>query len=102
MEILVLLWLLLLNYPLSKDLLHEHHIKIYLTLHAGTYAACQTGDLQLVGKIDQCYLAGRMELCDDEGNWRSVCAGQWNEPDARVACRQMGYSDQGACLQPFT
>ena len=48
-----------------------------------------------MGTIDQSHLAGRMELCDDEGNWRSVCISQWDALDARVACRQMGYSDQG-------
>ena len=51
-----------------------------------------------MGTIDQSHLAGHMELCDDKENWRSVCAGQWDEPDAQVACRQIGYSDQGTCL----
>ena len=60
-------------------------------------ATCEPGDIRILNGtiINQNNLAGRMELCDDEGNWRAVCAGRWDTQDARVACRQMGFSDQG-------
>ena len=57
---------------------------------------CEPGDITHIGIIDLNNLAGRLELCDEEGNWRAICAGQWGRQDASVACRQMGFSDQGS------
>ena len=71
------------------------------SIHAGydaNGAVCRRGDLRLMGTIDQNDLAGRMELCDETGEWKSVCGNKWSEQDARVACRQMGYSAKGAYI----
>ena len=35
-----------------------------------------------------------MEICQF-GEWKTVCDNNWSENEARVACRQLGYSDQG-------
>ena len=33
---------------------------------------------------------GRVEICRD-GFWGSVCSNNWDERDATVVCRQLGY-----------
>ena len=51
--------------------------------------ACRTGDLRLQGSAVEG--SGRVEICVSNV-WGTVCDNLWSSNDARVVCRQLGFS----------
>ena len=49
---------------------------------------CRNGDIRLRGGPSQ--YEGRVEVCINE-EWGSVCGERWDQWDAAVVCRQLGY-----------
>ena len=61
----------------------------FLTFHSFLFLkACSEGRIRLVGGND---VAGRVEICHD-GRWTSICDDRWDAADAKVTCRQLGYT----------
>ena len=53
---------------------------------------CIEGDIRLLEGITA--LEGRVEICKNNA-WGTVCDNGWDTVDARVVCRQLGYSVAG-------
>ena len=49
---------------------------------------CTTNDLRIVGNNPN---QGTLQICKSS-NWYSVCGNSWGCSDAKVACRQMGFT----------
>ena len=55
---------------------------------------CDDGDLRLVAGTASTPRSGRVEICFNE-TWGTICDSFWNNADANVACRQLGFSKRG-------
>ena len=62
----------------------------FLSIHT---VNCTHGDLRLVGGYTG--LAGRVEICNNDNTWGTICDDFWDTNDANVVCRQLGYSGTG-------
>ena len=51
---------------------------------------CEDGDLRLADGMTQ--YEGRVEVCSEEV-WGTVCDDGWDDSDAMVVCRELGYSN---------
>ena len=66
---------------------HPLHLYIFYNVLGGA-----NGNLRLVG--GNTMFEGRVEICFDS-RWRTVSDSGWDDQDATVVCRQLGFSDQG-------
>lgn len=66
------------------------------------FTACNDWDLRLVDGFTQVNdpqpQEGRVEVCFNN-TYGSICHNQWNDNDAEVVCRQLGYSIENTSAQ---
>ena len=70
------------------SLMFKHQLK-FMSFMSTAAQECSYGVLRLVGGRSS--NEGRVEICIN-GVWGTVCHSSWGDNDARVVCRQLGYS----------
>ena len=58
-------------------------------------ANCTNGEVRLVGGSGP--HEGTVEVCVNEA-WGAICSNSWSSFDAKVVCRQLGYTSIGLIL----
>ena len=53
---------------------------------------CENGDVRLQDGLNPSN--GRLEICQ-HNTWGAVCTKKWDDDDASVVCRQLGYYAEG-------
>ncbi|KAL5460311.1 hypothetical protein EMCRGX_G033753 [Ephydatia muelleri] len=83
-------------YAVSADLSCDHSDDAGILCPAVNVTAhncpCQSGDIRLMAGTSS--NEGRVEVCYN-CVWGTVCDSGWNDKDAQVVCRQLGFSGQG-------
>lgn len=74
-----------------KSINYSYLIIIFFTDHERELKCCD-GDIRLLD--GRALNEGRVEVCHS-GRWKTVCDNSWSEREAKVVCKQLGYSDQG-------
>ena len=56
---------------------------------------CIDGSIHIIPSNARSAIKGRVEVCFNE-IWGTICSLKWDDQDASVACKQLGYSAEGS------
>ena len=57
--------------------------------------ACRDDEIRIAGSSS--LGVGRVEICVN-GTWGTICSDSWDNSDASIVCKQLGFSEYGEAL----
>ena len=70
----------------------KHKCFVLISIVSISIQCSSDGDVRLVNGTT--LQEGRLEICLNS-NWSTVCDDNWDNRDARVVCRGLGYNENG-------
>ena len=89
-------------HTLSHTFTSLNHIMLDTPNHiilSGLDPFCEEGSVRLTGGASN--ITGRLEVCE-YGRWGSVCSHAFDDKDALVACKQLGFHSMDAFTERYT
>ena len=85
--------------PYNVSVSVHHLTQMFIVLTYIAYSAkCTNGDIRIAGSSFT--RLGRVEICVNS-TWGTICDDYWDNSDASVVCKQLGYSPHGQHLDYY-
>ena len=83
----------------TLQLVYRHLLPFTAPNQQTESVTCEPGEIRLRDGFVP--TEGRVEVCDADNCWGTVCLDTWDYRGAKVVCRELGNTSDGMCIDPY-